>query len=201
MRKTVTYPSFVIVSFLVILIFVTAQSYTQLGVAVVLYILLAYFALKIFPRKAWKTPVIAIQSAAKSARKAEPVEVTDIDKRAFLKLIGAAGISFFFFSLIGRRVPGFMGGTTTGNGVTMLQDPGGNTINPAQHHPTDGYKIAEIDDDATTYYGFTNKDGAWLIMKEDTDTSSFRYAKGDSSFPTGWSRRERLSYDYFYNVF
>lgn len=202
MRKTVTYPSFLVVGFLVAMIFVTAQNYTQLGVAVALYMLLAYFALKIFPRKAWKTPTIAIQSETKSARKAESVEITDIDKRAFLKLIGAAGISFFLFSLIGRRMPGFLGGAQgVGNGTTTIQDGDGKTISPAERQPTDGYKISEIDDDVITYYGFINKDGAWLIMKEDTDGSSFRYAKGDGGFPSNWTRRENLKYDYFYNVF
>ena len=118
------------------------------------------------------------------------MEVADIDKRAFLKLIGATGISFFLFSLLGRRVEVPFFGRAVESGT-----------NPVEGQPTDGYKISEIDDNTITYYGFTNKDGAWLIMREDTEASSFRYVKGDLEFSGNWSNRENLKYDYFHEVF
>lgn len=210
MRKTLTYPSFVIASLLVILIFVTAKTYTQLGIAVLLYLPLAFFALKVFPRKAWRKGLSIEFPAIKPAQKTEVqkvevkkerVEIADIDKRAFLKLIGAAGLSFFIFSLINRRADALFFGRAGGSGTTTTQDSTGKIIDPAERQPTDGYKISEVDDNVITYYGFINKDGAWFIMREDTDTRSFRYAKGDSRFPTNWSKREQLKYDYFHNTF
>lgn len=127
--------------------------------------------------------------------------IADSDKRAFLKLIGFAGVSFFLYSIFSRRsgVPLLNG--DAGPKVTGPEDTAGKKIHPAETHPTDGYRIAEIDDDAISYYGFTNKDGGWIIMREDTDTTSFRYTKGDTGFPDSWSNRERLKYDYYYNVF
>jgi len=59
------------------------------------------------------------------------------------------------------------------------------------------YKIADIDD--TGYFGFTNKDGGWYIMKE--SSGAFRYIKGDSDYATSWTGRVGLSYDYFNNIF
>ncbi len=208
MRKTITYSSIVAASLLVSLVFVTSKTYTQLGVAVLLYPTLVYFAIKVFPRKIWKTPVITVQipsvqkvetEAAKPA--GEHVNVSDIDKRAFLKLIGAAGISFFLFSLFGKRAEGPFFGKLAGSETTALKDIAGNKIDPAERQPLDGYQISEIDDNMIAYYGFTNKNGAWLIMREETDATSFRYTKGDSEFPGNWNNREKLSYDYYHNVF
>ncbi len=51
MNKTLTYAGFAAACLFVILLFVTAKSYTQLGLAIVIYPLVAYFALKIFPRE------------------------------------------------------------------------------------------------------------------------------------------------------
>lgn len=210
MRKTITYTSFVIATLVVVLAFVTARTYTQLALATILYPLLVYFAFKIFPRKTWKAPVFTVRLPVRSTEKvvaetikpkAQPVEVADIDKRAFLKLIGAAGLSFFLFSLIGRKTGALPFGGASGTGITALEDVAGNKINPAQAQPTDGYRISEIDDNAITFYGFTNKDGAWFIMKEDTDTGSFRYSRGDTNFSGNWSNRENLGYDYYSNVF
>lgn len=203
MRKTLTYSSFVIVSLVVVAIFLTATTYTQLGIAIILYPLLVYFAFKLFPRKSLKAPIITVELPAKNepAPKLEPVEVSDIDKRAFLKLIGAAGISLFLFSLLGRRGESAFFGKAIGTGTVSLEDKNGNKINPAERQPTDGYRISEIDDSTIAYYGFTNKDGAWFIMKEDSGSGSFRYANGVSDFPRNWANHEKLDYDHFYNVF
>jgi len=153
-----------------------------------------------------KEPVITVQptekvevETAKSIR--EEVGIADIDKRAFLKLIGGVGISLFLFSIFNKKAEGLLFKSLPASGTTSLLDTDGNKINPAERQPMDGYKISEIDDNEITFYGFTDKNGAWLIMREDTDTGSFRYVKGASNFPGNWTNRENLAYDYFHNVF
>lgn len=210
MRKTLTYSSLLIASLVVIAVFLTATTYTQLGIAVLLYPLLAYFAFKLLPRTTWKAPAITIRFPASSAPKAdvetinpkrEQVEVADIDKRTFLKLIGAAGLSFFIFSLLGRRVETLLFGRSSELGMAGVENPTGDGIAGPEASPTGAYKISEIDDNIITYYGFTNASGGWLIMQEDTNTDSFRYAKGNSNFSGNWARREKLKYDYYHNLF
>jgi hypothetical protein len=204
MRKNltyITYPSFIIIGLLVVALFITSKSYLQLGVGTLLYIPLAFFGLKIFPRQKEITAESETVEQKSEVLNAEPVDVKDVDKRAFLKLVGAAGLSYFLFSLLGRRaaVPFF--DKALGPGTTALTDSAGHKIDPALNQPTDGFRISEIDDNIISYYGFTNKDGAWIIMKEDTATSSFRYAKGEAEFPKSWESREKVSYDYYHNVF
>jgi hypothetical protein len=212
MRKTLTYSGFVITSMAVLMVFLTARTYTQLGLAVVLYPILAFFAYKLFIVKGQKVPVITVQfPPVKMAKKAEvetikpireTVDVVDIDKRTFLKLIGATGLSFFIFSLLGRRLESFLFERTPGLGtINTLKDPASGEIGATGNLPLAGYSISEIDDNIVTYYGFINKEGAWIIMQEDTSGNSFRYAKGDSKFPANWGNRENLKYDYFYNLF
>jgi|CXWL01.1.fsa_nt_gi hypothetical protein len=117
--------------------------------------------------------------------------VSDNSKREFLKLLGATGISFFLFSLFNRRPQ-----------TPFFTNPLGPTPTaPADTEPTDGYKISEIDDSAIAFYGFTNKDGGWYIMREDSETGSIRYSKGETNFTNSWTNREGLSYDYFNNTF
>ncbi len=207
MTKTITYTSFVVAAILVVLAFLTARTYTQLAIAIILYPALAFFALKIFRRKAEGSPFVTIKippkifqpKAETTSLKKDGVQVTDIDKRTFLKLIGAAGISFFLFSLLGRWVDILLFGRTIQREAPGNM-PADNTLVPAAS-PTEGYKIAEIDESEVTYYGFTNKNGGWLIMKQDPDTGSFRYAKGNLNFSRNWTNRENLKYDYYYNLF
>ncbi len=206
MKKKLTYPAFIIAAFLVVLTFITATTYVQLGIAVALYIPLAWFALKIFQRKE-NEPMVTVplpsvrQTHAPKAKgvKTEQVEIADIDKRAFLKLLGATGLSFFIFSILGRRAESFLfgGGTQTALAPSTTVGTGVPSTTPLM----EGYRIAEIDDNAITYYGFINTTGGWLIMREETETSSFRYAKGDINFPSNWTRRGSLKYDYFYKLF
>ena len=211
--KILTWGIFVVVSLIVIAAFVTATTYIQLAVAIILYPPLVYFSFKVFPRKARsfpsRKPVTAIQSQSQvqSAEKAEPgkrenISITDIDKRAFLKMIGGTGLILFVMSIFNKNAGGlFPGIAPAGSGLTLLKDTAGNTINPAQNQPLDGYRISEVDDNIIAFYGFINKDGAWFIMKGDEDTGSFRYARGNSDFPNNWARRENLQYDYFYKLF
>jgi hypothetical protein len=207
MGKTLTYSGFIISALLVVLAFITAKTYAQLAIAVLLYPLLAYFALKLLPRKGSGAPAITIKLPPSPMRKVEAathekVEVADVDKRTFLKLIGAAGISFFVFSLLGRRVESLLFDRTAGNaGTATLPTGSASGADSGQTLPAAGYRISEIDDGIVSYYGFTNQSGNWLIMREDTETSSFRYAKGDSGFSKNWANRENLKYDYYYNLF
>ena len=203
MKKILIYGGFIIASILVVVIFVTSTTYTQLAIASLLYPPLAYFAFKHFPsnlRKAHTERLtVAIQPANKS--KKEGVEIVDIDKRAFLKLIGAAGFSFFLFSILSKRIETLIFGRASLVGLAPLGSTTSNQINSAERQPTDSYKISEIDSGEFTFYGFINKGGGWYIMKEDPGTGSFRYTKGESNFPKNWVGRERLTYDYFHNVF
>ena len=205
MRKILTYISFVIAALLVVLAFVTATNYTQLAVAIVLYPLLVYFALKIFPRRAWQAyptdPVSSFQPETMELPGSGDVGVIDIDKRSFLKLIGVSGLSLFLYWIFTKRAGAPLFGGVSESGMVSLENAAGIKIDPAEKQPTDGYKITEIDDSIIAHYGFTHKNGSWFIMRLDTDTGSFRYARGASNFAGGWDKREQLKYDYYVNVF
>jgi len=210
MRKTLEYSSFAVIGLIMVMIFVTARTYTQLGAAVVLYPLVAYFAYKLFVSRDRKVPVTIIQPSVRSIEEVttervqsqkEGTGVTDVDKRDFLKMIGAAGVSFLLFSIFSRRPESLFFGSSKGSGITALTDGTGTKIDPAERQLTDGYQISEIDDNIVAFYGFTNREGAWFIMKEDPDEGSFRYIKGDSDFSGNWVNHENLRYDYYHNVF
>jgi len=188
--------------------FLTSKTFTQLAVATFLYPPLVYFALRYFPGNPQKVkirvevekPPIEVQPVNKPEK--EAISIADIDRRAFLKLLGGAGLTYFLFSIFNKRVEAlFPGPSATGSGETVIRDSSGNQINPAENQPTDGYKISEVDSGEITYYGFINKNGAWYIMKEDPNTGSFRYARAESNFPGNWAGRDLLKYDYFYKVF
>lgn len=176
----------------VTVMFVTATTYLQLGVAVVIYPVLVYFGYKAFLAKSYK--VDRRQLLAKVMRPIKAAEaslgVADVDKRGFLKLIGAAGLSFFLFSLLNKK---------GGSWLSRLTGPGMSGI--AADEPTDAYRISEIEDGVVTYYGFVKTGGAWFVMQEDSEAGSFRYVKGDSGFAANWAKREQLPYDYYDNVF
>lgn len=212
MRKILILTCFIIATLVVFGMFISATTYVQLAVAVATYPLLVYVTFVVFPRKnfnhALPATVAALQPplVAKKTEsgKTEGIGIADIDKRVFLKLIGATGLSLFLFSLISRKTEGSFFRSVQSPAVSgrlTLEDLDGKKVNPAQSQPTDGYIISEIDDNVITFYGFTNKDGAWYVMKEDPDTGSFRYNRGDSNFPGSWDNRENLKYDYFSNVF
>lgn len=201
MRKIVIYVSFVVASLVVITLFVTSVTYAQLFFAVLLYIPLVYFAFDAFLHKTdqAKHTLVPAVSHKKTHVPKEDVSILDIDKRTFLKLIGATGISFLIFSIFAKRTDIPFIGKIMNSGAqpanTLVQ------ASPTQGQPTDGYQITEIDEDVDTYYGFTNHDGAWYIMKQDNDTGSFRYSRGSSGFSDSWGKRSKLTYDYYYNLF
>jgi len=204
--------SLAIASLVVITLFVSATTYPQLAVAILLYIPLVYVAFRALQHKTDKKPlpVIAPPISVKPTEKAEAetdepikerVAIVDIDKRAFLKMIGGLGLSVFLLSIFNRRTGDLFSGTAQAPETIALKNSAGNKIDPMERQPTDGYRISEIDNSDTAFYGFTNKDGAWFIMKEDSNTGSFRYTKGDGNFPGNWDNRENFRYDYFSNVF
>jgi hypothetical protein len=68
--------------------------------------------------------------------------------------------------------------------------------------PTDPYKISDVDDAGSPqYYGFLDRDDHWFIMKVDTTAKTYRYIAGPSNYPTNWTNRATLTYDYFSNIF
>jgi hypothetical protein len=183
--------------------FVTSTTYTQLAISSLLYPPLAYFAFKSFPNKGRKKDAqrLVVKVKSESEPRKEPVEIVDIDKRAFLKMIGAAGFSFFIFSLFTRRVESLIFNRTYGAGNNPFGNPSGDR-DTSPTEPTEGYRVTEIStEEYDYYYGFVNKDGKWYIMREDPTEGSFRYVKGDLNFSNGWKRREKLKYDYYHNVF
>lgn len=206
--------SFVAAFFVVTGIFITAKSYPQLFLGSSLYAVLVFFGYKLLRlyNSGWniQTTTATIhtrkETVTESADETDSLEddapktevtVTDIDKRAFLKIVGATGLSFFVMSLFGRKAESLLLGNMDKAQVRddVVTNP------PALQSPTDGYTISEIDDGLVAYYGFMGQKGTWFIMKQDSNDGSFRYVKGETDFPTNWEDRENLNYDYYANVF
>lgn len=206
MKKFITYYSFIIVSLMVITSLISANTTSQLISASIFYPLFIYFGLLVWPKK---RHVIApqpkpIQKDLISAIDGQVISTKgnyDLDRRAFLKLIGSAGATVFFFSMFSKKAEAAFFGSMPGSSSTVaLKDSTGATVDPAIKSPTDGYRITQVDDSDPAYYGYVNKTGNWFIMKED-NTGGYRYAKGDTSFSTNWTNRAALSYDYFDTTF
>jgi hypothetical protein len=214
MKKLLIYYNFIIISLMVVVGFVSATNYLQLAVAAIFYPLFIYFASRVFPRKAHavnlpKKPVVIVQPAGgnppekiDAATVKLKKEGVDIDRRMFLKLIGSAGVSLFMFSLFTKKAEAAFFGSAPGPGVVALKDSAGNKIDPAEKQPTDGYRISRLDDGIPAYYGFTNKNHAWFVMKE-LDDGSYLYRRGASGFATAWSERDGVGivYGEYENVF
>ncbi|MFZ3301266.1 MAG: hypothetical protein WA152_00960 [Microgenomates group bacterium] len=217
MTKTLSYTGLIIAAFFVVALFVTSKSYTQLYTAILLYPVLTYIMLTVFPRHDQPEDIhqqtnnigvgeVVSQKPNKSLDVVIPrekVEIVDIDKRTFLKLIGTAGISFFLFSILGRRAEDYIFNKTQGLGLNPTQNNTPNISMSPQGGslPSDEYKISEIDDGIISFYGFVNKSGSWLIMREDTQENSFRYSRGETNFSRSWADRSNLKYDYYHNLF
>jgi hypothetical protein len=208
MKKLAIYTSFAAVSLSDAAIFLTTTTYIQLAVAILIYLTLVYLAFKLFPRKIYpqsntrqsiQKDITLNKTSSKQDTSGE-VGISDINKRAFLKLIGATGLSFFITSLITRKFGTFLG-RTEGPEFTSIRDSSGNIINPAKLQPTDNYKISEVNYGTITYYGFIDQGEGWFIMKEDINAGTYRYIKGVTNFHENWNNRESLKYDYFNQVF
>lgn len=209
MKKLLIYYSFTLISIMTIIGFLSTTNYAHLASAVLFFPLFLYLLKIIFPRRK-KALIIPKQATSKKTSAVvvpkiveKPTKLKrrlDVDKRMFIKLIGSAGISMFLLAIFTKKAQGAFFGSVPGPGTVAIKDTSGTQIDPAQHHPTDGYKISELDDSVPAYYGFMNKDENWFIMKEDS-SGSYRYANGTSSFSTNWTNRASLGYDYFHNVF
>ena len=191
MSKFFTIISFIILCYLVVSGFATATSYAQLGVATFFYPLVVYFAFKVFSsgKKPNYQPPQPEGVRIESVPKIERAITTDIEKRAFLKLVGGMGASFFLVSLLNKKLGGYLPGAAGFNPVSSVE----NILN--------GYKISDINDGVISYYGFTTKTGAWYIMREDTNDGTFRYTSGKSNYPISWESHEKLQYSYFNSAF
>lgn len=222
MKKILIYYDFIVVSLVALASLLNAQSYVDLISAIPFIPLVAYFGIFIFPHKRraiilpTKTKLtgppllIPTEASENEADKPSPVEGeileeekegVDSNRRMFLKLIGSAGLSVFFFALFTKKAEAAFFGSAPGPGTVALKNIAGEKIDPAEKRPTDGYNITEIDDSSTPiYYGYVNKDGAWFIIKEGSD-GTYRYAKGSSGFSTNWTNRSSLSYGYFDEIF
>lgn len=202
---------FVIAGLMVGTTFVTAVTYFQLAVAVLLYPVLILFFFWAFPRavrvispRATPTMVLPQGGPAekKSEIKRENMGIIDIDKRAFLKLIGGAGIALFLFSVFNKRIENLFFNRNLPASEKVPQDAIADGKNGfVQNQILNGYNITEIEDNVIAFHGFTNKNGAWYIMRADTNTGSFRYATGGSDFSANWANRTNLKYDYYSNAF
>ena len=97
MKKLLIIASFVIATVVVVATFMTAKTYTQLAVASAIYPAIAYLGFKLFSGTRWKThpkkqiPSIQPKPAPEGKPQKEGVDIVDIDKGTFLKLIAAAG--------------------------------------------------------------------------------------------------------------
>src|SRR3990172_4134073 len=165
MPKTIlAYSSLAVASLVVIAVFLTAQSYIQLAAATLLYPLLIFFAYKVLPLRAnWsalKKPAVEREPRVSPHVKTQEekrnyVGISDIDKRAFLKLIGATGLSFFLISIFGRRFETLLFGQNAAPLSSIGNQPGGQINTATAASPTEGYKISEVDNGEVGYYGFT----------------------------------------------
>lgn len=70
-----------------------------------------------------------------------------------------------------------------------------------QGDPLGEYKPHGLDQAAATqYFGFADIHGRWYIQKLDTATGLITYTFGTTDYPTNWTGRAALTYDYLYNL-
>lgn len=208
LNKYLAIYSFVL--YLILLIFSALKS-TDLSQILISFIYLPvflYFSTKLFNKKKNRPKIAAIP--ARPTVKPEtsiqeyeglPKDVSDKNKRLFLRLIGTSGLAMLLMALFTKNAQAsFFGSAPVGPSNVGIKDSSGTRIDPAEKAPTDGYEITELDDSGSTvYYGFVKKDGSWYILQ---DTSgAFRYYKGTSNFTTYWTNRTSITYDYYNNVF
>lgn len=75
-------------------------------------------------------------------------------------------------------------------------------VDSINDNPLAKYRIAEQQTSGDPkYFGYTDRLGNWYIMEQNVSEGTFRYVKGSSEFPTNWTNRTELSYNYFHNVF
>jgi hypothetical protein len=211
MRKAAIYYSFIITFIMALMGFMSAQNVPHLISSVIFFPLALYFWLQVFPqrKRAINLAKVKVRPQDKTVEAQEKVlelaeegevEGVDHDRRAFLKIIGSAGLSLFMMAIFTKKAEAAFFGSVPGPGTVAIKDASGNLINPAEKQPTDGYEISRIDDSTPSYYGFTNKDGAWFIMKEDS-SGNYTYTAGSSNFTSNWASRASLTYGEYFDVF
>ena len=215
LKTLALYYSFVLTAIMVFAGFISTKNLSETISAFLFLPLALHFTLKVLPkrRKGIDLPEVILtpQSLKPEFTKPQFIKADnsfkksglDKDRRMFLKLIGSAGITVFMFSLFTKKAHAAFFGSVPGPGTVSIKDSLGTVIDPAKNHPTDGYKINQLDDSSPAYYGFVDKDGDWFIMKE--DSGDYRYYKkqgGDGNFATEWPNRATLSpYGYFDAIF
>ncbi|MBU0572680.1 hypothetical protein KKH23_03740 [Patescibacteria group bacterium] len=218
MKKLLIYYNFIIVTLMIVAGFLGTGNYAQLASAVLFFPLAAYFLFLVLPNrnKAIIFPELRRIGKTKDKKaetgilKAEKIEDDgpdkkrmDANRRAFVKLIGSAGVTLFLFSIFTKKAQGAFFGSVPGPGTVALKDTTDTQIDPAIKLPTDGYKISGIDDSSPAYYGFVDKDGDWFIMQE-TSAGQYKYYKktdDDNDFETDWLVRGGFTYRYFDAIF
>ena len=65
----------------------------------------------------------------------------------------------------------------------------------------DAFKITDEDRSEPAYYGYTDEDENWFIMKATTSGSlvTYRYKYGSGSYAANWTGRAGLSYGYWFD--
>lgn len=86
--------------------------------------------------------------------------------------------------------------------VGLLQWDGSSWVKQ-RNNPLAAYQPSDVDNSTISYYGFIRSDGAWYIMQKTTSGSvdSYRYAAGDTDYPTYWATRDCIVYNYYNAVF
>lgn len=208
LRSMDLYYSFILVSIMTIAGFFGARNIAQLVSAALFLPLVIYFIREVLPKNRRAVPIsvptgkpapVKLKKIPHEPEEAPPRKL-DLDRRKFLRLLSTAGVSLFIFSLFTKKAEAAFFGSVPGPGTVALKDTLGVPVDPASKHPTDGYKISEVDDASPAYYGFVEKTGKWFIMKEDTG-GAYRYVKGDSGFSTNWTNRASLTYGYYDAIF
>jgi len=223
MKRIPLYYSFVITILMVCLGFLGVKSLPELLSAVFFAPLGLYFGLAVLPRRSKAVVMVKTKTQPKKIIKITPSEEKileerelpeegkleleeeseegfDPQRRAFLKIIGGTGASLFLLSIFTKKAQAAFFGSVPGPGTVALKDTTGTQIDPAIKHPTDGYKIGRLDDSTPAYYGFTDKNGKWFIMKEDEE-GNYTYAVGTINFGSNWDNRGILSYGEYFDKF
>lgn len=118
-------------------------------------------------------------------------KIIDYSKRNFLKFLAGSGVaSLVMFLLSKKTASAAFFGSNLGPNSLSLTNSKGQKVDPATNSPLDGYVIANIEENvANNYFGFTNRDGEWYIMRVNNVNNSFSYYKGASNYTAGWEDR------------
>lgn len=223
MKRIPIYYSFVVTILMVCLGFLGVKSLPELMSAIFFAPLALYFGLAVLPKRSKAVIIVMPETQSEKPVKITPPEEKifeekelpeegkleleekpeegfDPQRRAFLKIIGSTGASLFLLSIFTKRAQAAFFGSVPGPGTVALKDTLGAQIDPAIKHPTDGYKISRVDDSVPAYYGYTDKDGQWFIMKEDED-GNYTYAAGTTDFTDNWDGKGGLQFGEYYEKF